>query len=191
MEDIDFKGMFARAKVALESLDITIANLDEELAKARRQRVAASQVYNTVAPLVGEQLLPADSDPLLPVLDPERVKTCGISIAIRYVLDASVNETFTPAQMRDRLGEIGWDWTKYTNPLATVYTTLTRLVDAGKAKTERNSDGKRAFYSANRPQPRPVKRNTSGVTDLGVVAALKNVFDTNATSVAASLMKPR
>lgn len=177
MEDTDFKGMFSRAKEALESLDITIANLDEELAKARRQRVAAAVVYNAVAPLVGEQLLPADSDILLPVLDPQRVKTSGITVAIRYVLDASIKENFTPAQMRDRLAEIGWDWSKYTNPLATVHTTLTRLAEAGKAKTERNSDNRRSFYSANRPVTRPVRRLSQAST-----------FDSPLKNVLASLM---
>jgi hypothetical protein len=150
METIDFNGIFDRAKAALETLDAQIANLEEELAKAHRERNAAVQVYNAVAPIVDQLKLPSAGDPFLPPPPgPDALKTVGISVAIRYVLESHIEEDFTPAEMRDRLAQSGWNWQDYKNPLATVYTTLVRLAESEKAKAT-TKDGKKAFYSAKR-----------------------------------------
>lgn len=149
MEDIDFRAMFDGAKRALETLDAKIANLEHELERTQSERKAALQIYNATAPLVDEPLLPASTDPLLPPASISLFKTGGISVAVRSMLDTYWKEDFTPAEMRDKLAEAGWDWSNYKSPLATVHTTLMRLVESEKAKAT-SKEGKKAFYSGGR-----------------------------------------
>ena len=151
MQDIDFKELFIRAKKALETLDARIANIEDELEKAQNERKAAIQIYNAAAPLVDQPLLPTPNDLLLPAPGMDLIRTGGISVAVRSVLDFCWEDTFTPAEMRDKLAENGWDWKDYKNPLATVHTTLVRLVESEKAKPT-TKDGKKAFYSPAREQ---------------------------------------
>ena len=52
--------------------------------------------------------------------------TWGLTDAVRVVLRAAAHP-MTPTEIRDRLEGIGFDLTKYTNPLAAVHTVIKRL----------------------------------------------------------------
>ncbi|HXZ34306.1 MAG TPA: hypothetical protein VEH30_18680 [Terriglobales bacterium] len=61
----------------------------------------------------------------------------NLTEAIRLVFSAHKGEWLTPPQVRDFLNEMGYDLTKYrANPLASIGTTLRRMVPPLETKTE-------------------------------------------------------
>jgi hypothetical protein len=170
MPGLDYKRMFTEAKTELESLHVQRANLDESLATVLAEIDVATKIYNTVAPIVGEPTIPSVKDTLLPALSTEALKTAGISVAVRSILDYSPKDNFTAATVRDALASKGWDWDKYKNPLATVHTVLVRLVEQSKVKEATTPEGKKCFYSANRAAVAP--HAVVGAPDLSKFLAL-------------------
>ncbi|HWC97337.1 MAG TPA: hypothetical protein VG456_11320 [Candidatus Sulfopaludibacter sp.] len=154
---IDYKKIFAEAKAELAQLRAEEANLEEQLLSIRTQIESAEQVYNTVAPVVGEPRIPNAKDPLLPPLNAADLQASGLTVAIRSALDERIDTNFSAAQMRDHLTKLGWDWIGYKNPLSTVHTTLVRLAHSGMAREVLTPEGKKAFHSANRKQPWTLK----------------------------------
>jgi hypothetical protein len=147
---IDYKQLFADVKADLQRINNKEANLENDLAAVAAERQAMETTYNAIAGLVGEDPLPTLKN-ATPTVGIEVLQAAGISVALRAVLDASPNEDFTAATARDRLAEMGWDWGRYTNAQATVYTTLVRLAAATPAAVKETAVyGKKAFYSANR-----------------------------------------
>jgi hypothetical protein len=67
--------------------------------------------------------------------------------AIRETLYDSLSIWFTVAQLRDKLKDSGFDFQRYTNPLASVSTTARRLVPADVEMTE--IDGVTAYRALN------------------------------------------
>jgi hypothetical protein len=64
----------------------------------------------------------------------------GLTDACRLVLRNSVTP-LTALEVRDRLGAIGVDLAKYSNPLASIHTVINRMHDAGEiAERDREED---------------------------------------------------
>jgi len=150
--------MFSQAKAELEKLQAAKHNLESQISDVNAQLDAMTKTYNAIAPLVNEQPIPTIADVAVSA-GIEVLKAAGISVAVRSLLDMNVSEDFTAALVRDRLGEKGWDWEKYVNPLSTVHTVLVRLVESGAAKESATKDGKKCFYSSRRisAKPEPIK----------------------------------
>jgi hypothetical protein len=160
MAKLDYPKMFAEAKAALESLHAAKANLEDKVSKVNADIDAATIIYNAIAPMVGEVPIPTLKEEAGD--DIETLKAAGISLAVKSVLDHAVQEDHTASSVRDRLAQMGWDWEKYTSPLATVHTVLVRLAGSGAAKETTTKEGKKAFYSAKRVVPRaPASAKTS------------------------------
>jgi len=151
MTDLDYSKLFSDAQAELEKLQAAKSNLEERLEEVNTKIGAMTKTYNAIAPLVGRTPIP-DLDAIPPVSF-EPLKAGGISVAVKAILDRMPNDDFTAAKMRDSLQGQGWDWSKYVSPLATIQTTLTRLVAAGHAKDGYNKDLKKFFYSARRRSP--------------------------------------
>lgn len=66
-------------------------------------------------------------------------KPQGITEAIRRIL-VEAQDWLTATEVRDRLAKDGFPLSGYANPLAVIYTTLTRLCDKGLA-TRNTDDG--------------------------------------------------
>lgn len=162
MEELDYKQLFESVKGELERLHEGKANLEDKLERVNDRIDAMSKSYNAIAPLVGERPIATVSDLFLPSNFAE-LKTAGISVAVRYILDSSPSVDFTASTVRDLLKEKGWDWSNYVNPLSTVHTVLTRLA-ASDAAERVVRDGKWVFYSSKRNPP---KSPTAGRLILG------------------------
>jgi len=153
MEAIDYRNVFLQVKVELESLQTEKVIIETDLADLNAKVEAMTKTYNALAPLVGETPIPAaDADEWFsPELDIDTLKAAGITVAVRTIIQSVPMERgeikgMTAAMVRDRLQELGWDWSKYTNPLATVHTVLKRLSDAGVITVDpKGKDGARTF----------------------------------------------
>jgi hypothetical protein len=150
MAELDYKQMFADARAELQHLQASKANLEAKLGEFNAKIEAMTKTYNALAPLVDEQPIPGVADAVL-LPDIEALKAAGISVAVKFILDSAATETFTPAEVRDRLAKQGWDWDRYANPLATVHTVLVRLAESKAVKEDRTPEGRKCFYSASRP----------------------------------------
>jgi len=152
MEDIDYKKIFAAVKVELEALQEKKVVIETDLDDLNARVEAMTKTYNALAPLIGETPIP-DPSGWLPVtgLNIETLKAAGITAAVRAVIESVPMEHdeikgMTATMMRDRLQEIGWDWSTYTNPLATVSTVLKRLSDKDVIEIDsKPKDGARTF----------------------------------------------
>lgn len=149
MELADYKNTFEKLNEDITALDHALVQTQEHLAKLIQQRDSLVQAYNALAPMLGEEPLKVQNAVKASI---EAISAASISSAVKILLDENMTESFTAAQMRDRLAQRGWDWSSYVNPLATVHTVLTRMAKAGHAKedTKNNPDGARSFYSTKR-----------------------------------------
>ena len=149
MEINEYKATFLKLKQDIAALDRARAEAENALARLIEQRDSLVQAHNALAPALGEQPLRVENAVKASI---EAISAAGISTAVRIILDEYAQETFTAAQVRDRLSQRGWDWSPYANPLATVHSVLNRLEKSGHAKldTKVSAEGAKSFYSAKR-----------------------------------------
>ena len=76
--------------------------------------------------------------------------TWGFADACRAVLRSS-RVPMTPADVRDRLANVGFDLSAYANPLAAIHTTLKRLTEAEELKIAVISPGGKLAYVWHQP----------------------------------------
>jgi hypothetical protein len=160
MEPLDYLRIFAEVKIELQSLQDKKVVLETELGDLNARVDAMTKTYNAIAPLVGEPTIPQEDDPFgqFGGMDPSTLRAAGITVAVRTVIESipriSPHKPMTAAMVRDQLQQMGWDWDKYTNPLATVHTVLKRLSDSGVIEVDaRTKEGPMTFH------PKP------GITD--------------------------
>lgn len=68
----------------------------------------------------------------------------GLTDGCRLVLRGA-GVPLTPLEVRDKLTAIGFDWSKYSNELASIHTVLKRLNRAGEIRLIPRSSGKHAY----------------------------------------------
>ena len=68
----------------------------------------------------------------------------GLADACRVVLRRA-EKPMTPVEIRDRLTQIGFDVSHYSNELAAIHTTLKRFEESGEAKRVTGGGGERAY----------------------------------------------
>lgn len=127
----------AEYRRALES-----AIKEYERLKTQRDAVETrlAQLRQIIAGLGPLCELPARSAPPLEL---------GLTDACRSALRASMSG-LTASGVRERIGGLGINLDRYSNPLASIHIVLKRLVAAGEAFTYRGRDGK-AIYAWRRP----------------------------------------
>jgi Fe2+ or Zn2+ uptake regulation protein len=67
----------------------------------------------------------------------------GISNRIRTILQAGISRRFSAVEIRDELQRTGFYMGDYANALATIYTTLERMVAVGGVIEHQEASGKR------------------------------------------------
>jgi hypothetical protein len=70
----------------------------------------------------------------------------GLTEAIRIVVRSHMGKRMTPVEIRSGLLNIGFDLSKYRNPLATIHITLRRLSDNHEIKMGANESNGKAVY---------------------------------------------
>jgi hypothetical protein len=147
-DELNYQRMLDEVKGELQHLQTVKENLDSKLADVNCRIEAMTKTYNALAPLLGAPFIANVTDESI-FPDIEMLKAAGITVAVRSTLDSipPSEPAITAAQMRDMMAHRGWDWGSYSNPLATVYNLLRRLVAAGFAEHGLPSDGTKTFRS--------------------------------------------
>ncbi len=122
-----------------ESYKKTLQAARDELADLLRRREEINRKIGKLAPVV-EYLAalcdePTRIDELLTLATHETAEDLGLSDAIRLVLK-SAGVPLTPTQIRDRLGEIGYDLDRYASVMPPIHNTLDRLKAAGELELD-------------------------------------------------------
>lgn len=148
MESLDYRKMLTEAKAELERLHGQRANAEDHLANIDSKIEAMTHTVNALAPLLGEELVPTLASPS-ERLRIDALKTGGIALAVRSLLDQTAGELTTP-EIRDNLHSFGWDWKNYVNPLSAIHNTLKRLMASNLVIEVTTKTGK-CYRSAKHP----------------------------------------
>ncbi len=146
---MDYPKLFAEAKEALQKLHGEKANIENQLESLNGQIEAMTATVNAIAPLVGERPIPTLKDTLINA-GIDVLRAAGISVAVRAVMDAQPDKTFTAPTIRDLLQNQGWDWAGYANPLSTIHTVLKRLTETEPPAAKAFTHGQNKVYKSTR-----------------------------------------
>ncbi len=130
----DYEEMYNGATKELEDLHRATANVEELLARHRAKIDALTQTVNAIAPLIGKPTIPTAQDTFFTPPLPWLLKAAGITVAVRALFDAKLDQDLSAPMVRDGLEKEGWDWTNYSNPLSTIHAVIKRLLAAGAIK---------------------------------------------------------
>jgi hypothetical protein len=151
---IDYNAWLNSAKAELAELQRRKNDLRTQQGDLRRQEQEIDRQINGMAQTVSglASLVPEGlSEPtLLGVLElvGKTIVDVGISSRIRTILQAAASRSFSAVEIREELQRTGFYTGEYANALATIYTTLRRMVAAGEVVEHADEGGKR--YQWNR-----------------------------------------
>jgi hypothetical protein len=134
MSDSGFPRALSEARQSLEKLLREKQKLDVKIAKMEQVVAALRSV--------------ADHD------DDHDVVPTGFSDAIRGVLKGSSDHALSPMQIREGMLAMGFDLSRYNQPLASIHVVLKRLEKSGEALPIGGADGKRYWWTLNGAPPR-------------------------------------
>ena len=120
----EIEGRVAELWCARNELEVRLGDMNKELE-------ALEQTMRHLAPLAGR--VPEE---------PDSVANLGITNAVRGVLDPKIR--MSTAEIRTKMEQRGFDFSKYSAPDASIRTILKRLVEAKKAAYEK--EGYKIFY---------------------------------------------
>jgi hypothetical protein len=126
---MDYRALYASATAELQTVQAEKVELEREIGARDQQIAALTQTINAIAPLIGEPTIS------LPATDAPETATAGMTDCIRAIL-AKEKHPLSAAQVRDRLEQLGFVLSGYSNPLATIHTVLRRLTDAGEVEAD-------------------------------------------------------
>jgi hypothetical protein len=146
---IDYTAWFESARAELSDLQRRKNELRAQQDELRRQETDIDRQINGMAQTVSglASLLPQElPEPTLMGMLGLVGKTMvdvGIRNRIRTILQAGVSRQFSAVEIRDELQHTGFNMGDYANALATIYTTLKRMVAAGDVVEHSEESGKR------------------------------------------------
>ena len=132
METEDFKQTWLQLYRERAQLLDKRTILENELIEVGNKIVHLNEVINHLAPLSGLNY-------------EEGVGSLGMTDAVRHILKVS-QERLSAKDVSRELSEKGFDLSKLSAPMASIYKVLSRLVDEyGEVEREKDDDGK-VFY---------------------------------------------
>jgi hypothetical protein len=139
--EFNYRALFEEVTEQLQRLQGVKTLYEDKLDEVNGKIEALTKTYNAIAPIVGE---PPIADLPLP-MSMEDLKAAGLTAQVRWLLNANRSLGWlTAAMVRDLMAK-AFDLGSYTNPLATVNTTLVRLVASGFAEADNKADGTKRF----------------------------------------------
>jgi hypothetical protein len=108
------------------------SSLEAELSETNTQLAHLNAVLAHLAPLAG-------------IAAGEDISGLGITDAIRWVLKET-EERVSPAEVRDKLVEKGFDLSSLTAPMGSIYKILARLSDGSTPEVIREKEDSNVFY---------------------------------------------
>jgi hypothetical protein len=153
MDNADYFAMVVAALKEVQTLQEQREAVEAEITK-QEQLISALSNF-----LTDEQKAPV-LDKLRINQELQRVRELGLTESVRTVLNAT-NEWLTATQVRDKLVDLGFNFSTYTsNPLSSVSTTLRRIRQE-EVDFKTNSDGVAIYrwrHASLGDPPRPPKR---------------------------------
>jgi len=127
----EYLKIFTEHLAKLGTLTAQRQDIDREIEKVTQM---LSACYN----MLSEDQQRTWSDTFTSAIEFHKREEIGLTDAIRNILQSNPKHWFTPIQIRDRLQELGFDFSGYTsNPLSSVHSVLKRF----KPEEVRISDG--------------------------------------------------
>ena len=144
METIESAAQLAGFQAEVIRLENKLAELDIQREETRQQLTHVRQIVANLHALSGHAAL-------------DNVGVLGFTDACRVVARDSHPNWLSASDIRDKLSAGGYDLQPYSNPLASIYTILRRLNDAGEI--EKKQEGFQTFYRWIKRYPRhPLRR---------------------------------
>jgi len=126
----DYKTIYDELSSKIAELWQTRTELEVRLGDITKELESLQQTLAHLGPLAGY------------TSGPDSLIELGITDAVRGVLDSKTR--MSAAEVKAKMEERGFDFSKYSAPDASVRTILKRLVEAGKADVEK--EGWKTFY---------------------------------------------
>lgn len=111
-------------------------NLETELSEINTKISHLDEIMRHLCPLAG-------------ITDGENIGGLGITDAIRSILKSS-GQRMSASDVRRTLSEKGFDLSGYTQPMASIYKILSRLLHSDEVEWTKEEDGK-VFYQWKQP----------------------------------------
>jgi hypothetical protein len=141
MVETDYKQALDAATKELAEVMEQLEEIEEVREKTlRRIYVLRDGIYGLSA-MLGEDPLEVSPELFLKYLEPDT----GFTDAIRKVLELNKSRYMNPVSVRDKLKDMGYDLSKYTNPLASIHTILKRLVESGEVEPDEGVGGRTVY----------------------------------------------
>ncbi len=126
----DYKTIYEVLSSKVSELWETRTELEVRLGDINKELESLEETMSHLGPLAGY------------TSGPDSIVELGITDAVRAVLDPKIR--MSPADVKAKMEERGFDFSKYSAPDASVRTILKRLVEAKKAEQEK--EGHKIFY---------------------------------------------
>ncbi len=132
MERADYDAIYAKLGNERRALENRRADLEATLADITKQIESLQETMINLAPLAGYTFYE------------ESVAKLGITDATRKVLGLESDVWMSVSEIKAKMIGLGYDFSKYSAPDASIHTTLKRLVEADKAESKKEEW--RIFY---------------------------------------------
>jgi hypothetical protein len=134
MAEPDYKKMYAELSTRVHELSTQRDELELQLGEITTQLANLHRTLNHLSPLAGHTFAV------------ENISNLGITDAVRAVLKPDTK--MSAGDVREKMQEKGFDFSKYSAPDASVRTILKRLVDAKPAQAVVEKEGWKTYYRA-------------------------------------------
>jgi hypothetical protein len=131
METIETKAQLVGFQAEVIRLEAKLAELDVQREETRKQLSHVRQIVSDLHAISGHAA-------------PDNIGVLGFTDACRVIVRDNHPNWLSASDVRDKLSEGGYDLQPYSNPLASIYTILRRLHDAGQI--EKKQEGLQTFY---------------------------------------------
>lgn len=151
---LDYRAWLECAKAELSALQSRKDGIRQQMESLRlmennidRQINGLAQTVAGLAPLVPEEPIDFSFRSVLGLVG-KAIVDVGITDRIRAILRAGTEQRFSAMEIRQELERTGWCIGDYANALATIYTTVKRLVSGGEVIEQQDADGKRYQWNS-------------------------------------------
>jgi hypothetical protein len=132
MEKSEYETIYQRLGKERRELENRRADMEATLADITKQIESLQETMITLAPLAGYTFYE------------ESISKLGITDATRKVLGLESDVWMSVSEIKAKMIGLGYDFSKYSAPDASIHTTLKRLVEAERAESKKEEW--RIFY---------------------------------------------
>jgi hypothetical protein len=132
MDRAEYEEIYSRLAKERRVLENRRAEMEAALADISKQIESLQETMSNLSPLAGYTLFE------------DSLAKLGITDATRKVLSLERDVWMSVSEIKTKMIDLGYDFSKYSAPDASIHTTLKRLVEAEKAESKKEEW--RIFY---------------------------------------------